>query len=257
MARALTAAGHAVIGVSRQSASQLSSADIHSVPDLTDINALAAAFSGCDIIFHFADRADRKSYARKDIGAAADVLKAIRTAAMQNGISRIVAFSSVYANRPESANDRYGRSKRAMEAVGLAPAPGVPAIIFRLPPLYGPGARGAVRHIARAIENGWPLPFSLARAPRRFLSLDDLADLCAHVTDLDNVTFDRGVGNIWVPVARKSGSLAAVSHAIGGQRTRLLPVPGIDRLLGGYLPRGQLERDQDELVKAIGWRSPG
>ena len=138
----------------------------------------------------------------------------------------------------------------------MAPTPGVPALILRLPPLYGPGARGAVRHITRAIEKGWPLPFALARTSRRFLSLSALADLCVHLTALDDHTFNRVAGQIFVPVAVQDGSLAALSLAIGGKRARLLPVPGIDFLFGGRVAPGQLEADRDTLAQAIGWLAP-
>ncbi|MFL0415838.1 NAD-dependent epimerase/dehydratase family protein [Sphingomonas sp. 179-A 2A2 NHS] len=256
VAPALRAAGHDVVGISRRPSQPGAGGDIRTVPDLADADALTASLRGCDIVFHFADRANRKSYGEADVGTAADVLVAIRTAAARNGIRRIVAISSVYADRPDRPDDRYGRSKRAMEAVAMAPAPGAPAVILRLPPLYGPGAQGAVRHIARAVAKGWPLPFALARAPRRFLSLHALADLCLHLTNLDDATFDRAAGRVLVPVAVANGSLAALSRTLGNGRARLLPVPGIDRLLGGRVPRGQLERDRDALIDAVGWHAP-
>jgi nucleoside-diphosphate-sugar epimerase len=256
VAHALQASGHKVIGISRRMSSNVLKADILTVPDLTDVDALTLAFQKCDIIFHFADRADRKSYSEEDVGAAAEVLNAIRIAATRNGIRRIVAFSSIYADDVSRSNDRYGRSKRAMEAVAMASTPGEPALIFRLPPLYGPGARGAVRYITRAIEKGWPLPFALARTSRRFLSLNALADLCVHLIRLDDDTFKRAEARIFVPVAVQDGSLAALSRAIGGDQVRLLPVPGIDQILGGCVAPGQLERDRDALSQAIGWLAP-
>lgn len=256
VARALHAAGHGTIGISRGNSATPTAAERRIVPDLTRADELERAFTGCDTILHFADRADRKSYSEDNVGDAARVMTALRTAAASAGITRIVAFSSVYADPANGADDLYGRSKRGMEAVATASARGSPAIIFRLPPLYGVGARGAVRHIARATAKGWPLPFGLAKAPRRFLSLDALADLCVHLTNLDVATFEAATGRILVPVTLQAGSLAAVSRTIGGGRAHLLPVPGIDRLLGGRLAPGQLERDRDAVVDAIGWRAP-
>lgn len=253
---ALRTAGHVVVGISRQQAIECGGQTTRAVSDLTDSTALTAALKGCDAILHFADRADRRTYSDGDVDTAARMLTAIRTAAAANNVRRIVAASSVYAERVDQPDDRYGRSKRAMEAVGLAEAPGVAALVLRLPPLHGAGAKGAVRHIARAVGRGWPLPFGLARTPRRFLSLDALADLCRHLVELEETVFAHATGQIWVPVNVNHGSLSALARALGsGRSVRLLPVPGIDRLLGGRVPAGQLERDRDALLAAVGWQA--
>jgi len=253
---ALRAAGHVVVGISRRQSVEWEGQATCVVSDLTDPAALTTALQGCDTILHFADRADRRTYSEADIDAAARMLSAIRKAAAANGIRRIVAASSVYAERDDQSDDLYGRSKRAMEAVGLAKEPGAAALVLRLPPLHGTGAKGAVRHIARAVGKGWPLPFGLARTPRRFLSLDALADLCLHLVELEEGAFTRATGQIWVPLNVNQGSLSALARALGnGRNTRLLPIPGIDRLLGGRVPPGQLERDRDALLAAVGWQA--
>jgi UDP-glucose 4-epimerase len=167
-----------------------------------------------------------------------------------------VAASSIYADRADRPDDLYGRSKRAMEKAGIAPTPGAPALILRLPPLYGPGARGAVRHIARAAQNGWPLPFALAHAPRRFLSLGLLADLCLHLVQADDAVFERAAGRILVPVDVASGSLSALSQTLARGKAILIPLPGIDRLIGGRVAPGQLERDHRALTDVLGWSAP-
>lgn len=255
ISRALRAAGHDVVGISRRHVSDAAFPVLHSVPDLADVTALTAALGGCDIVFHFADRADRKTYAEQHVESAARVMGALRAACATNGVHRIVAASSVYAERDDQPADLYGRSKRAMEAVALASSPGAPAAILRLPPLHGPGARGAVRHVARAIAKGWPLPLALAKAPRRFLSLSALAELCVHLTQLDGATFARAAGHIWVPVSVSQGSLAALAQSLGEGRARLFPVPGIDRLLGGQVTREQLAQDHQVLFEATGWQA--
>lgn len=256
LASALRASGHRIIGVSRQRDTGPAWADMRVVSDLTDVDALRDAFRDCDIIFHFADRAQRKSYREEDVDMAARVMTAVRTGAQQCGVRRIVVASSVYA---EDADDLYGQSKRKMEQAASAASPGTPAVVLRFPPLYGPGARGSVRHIARAAQRGWPLPFGSANAPRRFLSLDALADLCGRLAELDARTFAALTGRTFTPVAPHVGSLAALSRTLGHGRTRLFPVPGIDLLLGGRVPRATLERDRDALRAATGWqaRDPG
>lgn len=254
VARALGRAGHRIVGISRQSHGRWLGGAAVSVLDLADAGALAPALAGCDAVLHFADRADRRSYTEQDVGTAARMARAIRHAASEAGITRIVLASSIYAER----DDLYGRSKRQMEAAGMAAEPpGAAALILRLPPLYGPGAKGAVRHIARAVEKGWPLPFGLANAPRRFLSLDALADLCRHLLEIDEQVFQAATGRIWVPTDVRRGSLHALARSLGtpGRRARLLPVPLVDRLLGARVPPGQLEADRDGLLAATGWQA--
>jgi UDP-glucose 4-epimerase len=253
VATVLTARGFRVVGISRGGRDGDDALRI--VPDLSNATALEPALKGCDIVFHFADRADRKSYAETDVNTAATVVAAIRAAAARCGIARIVVASSVYAESAP-AGDLYGRSKRAMEAAATAPGLGEPAVVLRLPPLYGPGARGAVRHIARFAARGWPLPFGSARAPRRFLSLESLADLCAHLAALDDGTFSRATGRILVPSMYRVDSLYALANSLASGRPRLLPVPMIDRLLaGGRVEASQVARDREAVFSAIGWRS--
>lgn len=252
---ALRDAGHEIVGISRGSSNRWADQALRAVPDLTDADALAAALQGCDFVFHFADRANRASYREQDVDAAAAAVIPIREACARNGIERLVVASSVYADREDRHDDFYGRSKRAMEAAALLPMHGVRPVILRLPPLHGSGARGAVRHIANAVEKGWPLPFSMARAPRRFLSLDALADLCVHLVAVDHAVFARVQNRILFPVNTRQGSLKALVQALGKGRTRLLPVPGIDRLVGGQVSSDQLERDRDALLDTIGWQA--
>ena len=253
--RALYHAGHQIVGISRQPGGAWHGGSTLAVCDLTDAAALKAALSGSDVVFHFADRADRRSYTEQDVGTAALMTRAVRRAAHETGITKIVLASSIYAER----DDLYGRSKQEMEAAGLTPEPGPKGLILRLPPLYGPGAKGAVRHIARAVEKGWPLPFALADAPRRFLSLDALADLCRHLAEMDAQAFQQAAGRIWVPTDVRSGSLRALTRSLetSNRRARLLPVPLIDRLLGASVPPGQLEADRDALLAATGWQAAG
>lgn len=213
------------------------------------------ALKGCDTILHFADRADRRSYTESDVDTAGLVIGALRTACDRLGIRRIVAASSVHAERKAHLSDRYVRSKQIMEACALAPTPGAKPIILRLPPLHGHGAKGTVRHIARAIERGWPLPLGLANAPRRFLSLEALGDLCTSMTSLDDARFAATAGMILYPSNSVEASLTTLALSLNkGRHVRLLPIPGIDRLIPGIIPAVQLADEQDRVFRATGWR---
>src|SRR5690606_29721132 len=133
-------------------------------------------------------------------------------------------------------------SKRAMEAAALANSPGSAAVVLRLPPLYGAGAGGTMGHIKRAAERGWPLPFGMATAPRRFLSLDALASFCAHLVSLDAPVFARMTGHIWSPADPRTASLRTLAKSLGC--ARLIPVPGLDRLIGGYTSMARVVAEQ-------------
>lgn len=247
----LEEAGHHVVGISRQANAVWKGRPGVTVRDLTDVRALTAAIKECDAVLHFADRADRRSYTEHDVDTAGRVITALRHATRDAGVRRLVVASSVYAER----DDLYGRSKRNMETAALAEEPGAAVVVLRFPPLHGPGSAGAVRHIIRAIDKGWPLPFALANAPRRFLSLDAVANLCQHLVSMNDNDFARATGRIWIPVDVRQGSLRALTQSLAHGRARLVPVPFIDLLLKGSVPRGQLEADRDALLAATGWQA--
>lgn len=254
--RALQLAGHRIVGISRRDNVSLDGVEMRTVYDLRDAGALTAVLKGCDTVLHFADRADRKTYTESDVDTAGLVMTSLRTACHRLGIRRIVAASSVYAEREDRPSDRYVRSKRRMEVRALAPTPGARPIILRLPPLHGRGARGTVRHIARAAERGWPLPLGLARAPRRFLSLEALGDLCVAITALGDDRFAEASGRILCPSSPAEASLAALAVSLSKERrTRLIPVPGVDLLLSGTVPVAQLADEQNDVYRATGWRA--
>lgn len=247
----LIARGHEVVGISRRTAAPGTSLPMCQVTDFRDIDSWETALTGCDILFHFADRADRHSYTDSNVSDAAQAMTAIRNAAAVLGLDRLVVASSIYAERPDLPADRYGRSKRAMEAVALADLPGSPAVVLRLPPLYGPGAGGMVAHVSRAVTRKWPLPFGMATAGRRFLSLDALASLCGHLAGMDVSDFARMSGQIWGPAEPQVASLKALAKALG--RPWLIPVPGIDRLIGGRIAPEQIQAEQERIAKVSGW----
>ncbi|WBY07948.1 NAD-dependent epimerase/dehydratase family protein [Sphingomonas sp. 7/4-4] len=253
VSRRLRHANHEIVGISRRDIEEFDGFPVRSVPDFSDATAFARALRGCDAVLHFADRADRKSYTEANVDAASEAMHAIRIAAGQLNLSRLVAMSSVYAGREPSARDFYGLSKRRMEAVALAPDPGLPAAILRLPPLYGAGAKGSVGHIARAARAGIPLPFALAKAPRRFLGLDDLGELCLAILSLDQNRFAAMQGHIYYPSSARGGSLSALARLTNTGRTHLIAVPGIDHLIPGAVSAKQISEEREALTRATGW----
>ncbi len=82
--------------------------------------------------------------------------------------------------RPTNA---YGRSKlRAEQAVAQALTDSGTALsILRLPAVYGPGAPGAVRHLANWVRSGRPLPSHCRKVRRSVIGISNVLDaiLCA------------------------------------------------------------------------------
>ncbi len=250
--RHMIACDHEVVGISRRPSTADTAMPMRQVADVQDVEAWMTALAGCDIVFHFADRADRRNYTEDNVGDAARTMAAIRGAAAMLGLTRIVAASSIYAERPDLPANRYGRSKLAMEAVAVAGSSGSSAIVLRLPPLYGPGAGGMMAHINRAVTRGWPLPFGMATAGRRFLSFDALASLCAHLAEVDAAVFSLMTGQVWGPADPRVVSLKSLAKSLG--HARLIPVPGIDRLIPGRTTRARIVAEQERIAQVSGWR---
>ena len=148
---------------------------------------------GIDIIVHLAQRAHRAA----DPAALAPepaAAAALARAARRSGARRFVYLSSVKAmgettapgrpfrsNDPASPVDAYGRAKLASEQAlsEAAAATGLELVILRAPLVYGPGAGGNFRALARLAGSGLPLPFAAINNRRSLIAVDNLVDLVA------------------------------------------------------------------------------
>ena len=268
--------GHQVVAPMR-SPRPWAGVDTPAIGDLGPDTDWSAALSGCEAVVHSAARAhvlDDKS---------ADPLALFRRVnrdgtlhlaqqARQAGIRHFVFISTIKVNgestppdrpfRAEDAinpQDAYGMAKAEAEA-GLRALDGMVLTILRPPLVHGPGAKGNLAVLIKAIAKGIPLPLALVRNRRSMVGVDNLADAVAFLVD------HRPAGTFLI---RDEGDVST-AHLIRtlasamGRTPLLLPVPPFlltlaarvlgrramaERVLGSLLV-------DDTPLRALGWTPP-
>lgn len=157
--------------------------------DLAAADPDAALMQGVDAVFHLAgiahQRADTDAYRKLNTLA---TLRLAHLAAAQ-GVRCFVFVSSVKAMGPADTRDRrsendcspprdaYGRSKWEAECALREEFSGaaMSIVIVRPALVYGPGAKGNLSRLARAVQ--WGMPRPPEEGAHSMLALQDLADL--------------------------------------------------------------------------------
>lgn len=162
-------------GGSLQDGSSVKAADL-ATTDITDL------IEGVDAVFHLAgiahQQASEADYQRVNVDASCR----LATAALAAGVKTFVFMSSTRAEPRELFGpDYYGRSKLAAEkALGaLASGSSMRLVIVRPALVYGPGVKGNLERLARAMISGLPLP--PAHGARSMIGAADLSRLLIHV----------------------------------------------------------------------------
>lgn len=140
--------------------------------EITDVDALAAAFEGCDVVAHCAGinrEIGSQTFRRVHI----DGTKAVVEAAQRAGVKRIVLISFLRA-RPNCGSG-YHESK--WEAEEIVRGAGIPHTILKFGMIYGPGDH-MVNHVARAVRTV-PLFWTVGYRERtaRPVPIDDAVDV--------------------------------------------------------------------------------
>lgn len=191
---------------------------------------------GVDIVFHLAGIAHRGADPGEHEAVNHRATLRLARQASAAGVGCFVFLSSVKAMGPPSSpgvraehdlaepGDAYGSSKRQAELDLLREFEGAPmsVVIIRPTLVYGPGAKGNLRQLARAVR--WGLPRPPAGGRRSMVALDDLVDLLCLIArtppvdgsytwiacgpgsystrdlyDLLRQALDRGRGRAWLP----------------------------------------------------------
>jgi UDP-glucose 4-epimerase len=148
------------------------------VGSITDQAVLDAACVQVDTIFHLAAYAhvthhDRALMRETNV----EGTKRLLQAAVDNGVKRIVFFSSVLAAAPEEEITEYGRAKREAEALLLAASKrgDIEVCCLRPANVYGIGMQGNLLSLIKLMATGRfpPLP-----TPSASMSLVGSRDLC-------------------------------------------------------------------------------
>jgi len=196
------------------------------LPDLgADAAKLAEIFSGAAMVVHLADNPQRSQ-----TGATGSQMLArvVADAAALAGVPRTVFASSIYAApHMQGAANSYGAGKRAAESV-FQQTGAFATVCLRLPPVYGPGSKGAITLLSSLIRRGIPVPFGMARAERDYLAIDNLMQILIGLARADDTKFAALAAKIWEPCDGAPISTRELVKLIGaalGRPARLVPVP--------------------------------
>lgn len=259
--------------------------------DLDDRDAIREAVAGTRTVVHLAARVHVMDDRGPDRDAAyrktnVEGTRLLLEESIRAGVQRFIFVSSVKAvgegtsipwneTTPPAPVDPYGRSKLEAEGVvrELADGAGIHAPILRLPLVYGPGMKGNMLSLFRAVDRGWPLPFgavknrrSLAYAGNVVAAIEAVAESGAAARETFFVSDGHDLS---------TGELVTAIGAALGRPARLIPVPpalfsaaghagdilarvgpwplttaAVDRLLGSLLV------DSSKLRSVAGFRPP-
>jgi UDP-glucose 4-epimerase len=206
-----------------------------------------------------------------------DGTRRLVAACLRHRVRRFVYVSSVKAMLDEgpatdrplsealacSPSDAYGRSKLAAEEVCRAAAPPLEVCVLRPPLVYGPGARGNVARLLRAVDRRLPLPLGAVRARRSMIFVGNLADAIA--ASLDG---PAAAGETFLVRDAEDLTVREMVLRIGrlmGRHPLLLPFPSWSLELAGRL----LGRSEDvrrltrplrvssaKIENLLGWHPP-
>lgn len=283
LVRHLLAAGHTVRAAARRAADVPAGAEAVIAPDLSCQADWRDALAGMEAVIHCAARV----HVMKD--RAADPLAAFRTAnrdgtaalagqAAAAGVRRFVFLSTIKVNgestppdHPFAAadtpapRDPYGQSKAEAEVAlrDVAARTALEVTVLRPPLVHGPGVKGNLAALMRAIDKGWPLPLGGITGNRR--SLIGLANL---ISALELLATHPEAGNT-THLIRDGEDLSTAAlirrlAAAMGRPARLVPVPPAllalpARLLGKGAAAERLTGSlvvDDAPLRALGWTPP-
>ncbi|MFJ6549778.1 NAD(P)H-binding protein [Microbacterium sp. NPDC091676] len=185
--------------------------------DITDVDALAAAFAGCDAVAHCAGinrEIGDHTFRRVHVEGTAAVVEAARRA----GVRRLVMVSFLRA-RPDCGSG-YHESK--WEAEEIVRGSGLPHTILKSGMIYGPGDH-MVDHVTRAVRT---LPFFWTVGYRertaRPVPVEDAADVL--VAALEGRIPEPTVAVMGADEVTLGEAIRRIAR-VAGRRPAFLPVP--------------------------------
>jgi NADH dehydrogenase len=185
--------------------------------DITDVDALTAAFAGCDAVAHCAGinrEIGDQTFRRVHVEGTAAVVEAARRA----GVRRLVMVSFLRA-RPDCGSG-YHESK--WEAEEIVRGSGLPHTILKPGMIYGPGDH-MVDHVTRAVRT---LPFFWTVGYRertaRPVPVEDAADVL--VAALEGRIPEPTVAVMGADEVTLGEAIRRIAR-VAGRRPAFLPVP--------------------------------
>jgi UDP-glucose 4-epimerase len=166
---------------------------------------------------------------------------------------------------PPEPTDPYGVSKleAEQELRAIAGSTELEVVVVRPCLVYGPGVRGNLARLLRAIDRGLPLPFASVRNQRSMLGLANLCDLLARCA-----TDPRAAGETFLAADGQDLSTPQLIRWLAdglGRPARLVAVPPswlelAARLAGASAPYerlcGSLQVDSSKARRLLDWQPP-
>lgn len=281
--------GHDVVAaVRRAPANRMAGIEYVIIGDINATTDWRCALRGCDAIIHLAatthlterdDASTQAAYDRVNV----DGTRGLLTAAVREGVTRIVYASSIKVNGERTADPGsrqgvlpasftpadeprpegpYGSSKLRAENLLLGAAETLvgEVVILRPPLVFGPGQKANMLQLMHWVARGVPLPFAAVNNRRSLIHVDSLAQA------LITVTSSREVTNGVFTVADGSLSTPQLIETIAtalGREARLWPCPsGVLRFaasLGGQRQRigkllDSLRVDSSRFERCYDWQ---
>lgn len=196
--------------------------------------------------------------------------------AVAMGVKRLVFVSSIKVNGEATygapfnehgvphPEDAYGRSKLAAEQglAAIAAETGLELVIVRPPMIVGPGVKGNLPLLVKALLRGIPLPLACIANRRSLIGVRNLASLlecCIRVSEASGEVFLAADS----PAISTPELVRHLSEGLG-RKAHLLPLPvtllrGLGKLTGkqAHIDRlsSDLEIDAGKAHRLLGWRS--
>jgi nucleoside-diphosphate-sugar epimerase len=264
-------------------------AEFMAVGDLATIgeHALRNALRGATAVVHLAARVHRPADANGDALAPmrrinVDVTERIARAAAAAAATHCVFASSVKVNGevtmpgrpfcesdPPDPHDDYAATKWEAEQAlaAVAEETGMRVTALRLPLTYGPGAKGNLATLARAIRAGLPLPLAGIRNRRSVLGVGN----CSAAIDVllrsdDPIGHGRMIPYLLADAETVSTPdlVRAMAKALCVEPRLFAVAPGLLRFAGACVARapmverlvGSLEVDTAAFRSRFGWTPP-
>lgn len=228
----------------------------------------SAALAGVEAVVHCAARVHvLRETAADPLAAFREVnvagSRALAAQAAAAGVRHFVFLSSIgaaVAERQSEIASPYQQSKLEAEAALRAAAGGMVLVMLRPPLIYGPGAPGNFRRLARLVAAGRPLPLAAVANQRSLLFVGNLAGAVEAALGCEAAPE--------IPLALCDGedlSTAELARCIGracGRPARLFPLPVfLLSWAGSLLGRGgavaaltgSLTVDNGPIRKSLGW----
>lgn len=240
-------------------------------PDLNNSKAdWASLLDGVGCVIHLAARVHIMNETAEDPMAKfqscnVDGTRRLFGAAQTAGVENFIFLSTIKVNgeatqgAPFRATDEpqpkdaYALSKwDAEQLLKSGAGPSMSISIIRPPLIYGPGVKGNMRTLVRAVRKGVPLPLANIQNQRHMLSVDNLLSLIGRLIKVQPAGF-----NIFLVADREAISISELIREIARQMERSprlfsLPLSVLRFLVGCVGKTASLDRLTGDLEIDIG-----